>query len=147
LAELALDAADRSTLERVRTTLADTRSTPQDRLAAALADDVRDILVVRSPLRDHVSPSADYPLVVSRELALAGAWYEMFPRSEGAAYDAATRSWRSGTLRTAAERLPGIAAMGFDIVYLTPIHPIGTTFRKGRNNSLEALPGDPGSPY
>lgn len=147
LAELTLDAADRATVERVRSTLGDTRSTPQERLAAALADDVRDVLVVRSPLRDHVSPSADYPLLVSRELALAGAWYEMFPRSEGAVYDAATRSWRSGTLRTAAERLPGIAAMGFDVVYLTPIHPIGTTFRKGRNNSLEALPGDPGSPY
>ena len=53
----------------------------------------------------------------------------------------------SGTFRTAAERLPGIAAMGFDVVYLTPVSPIGTTFRKGRNNSLEALPGDPGSPY
>src|SRR5690606_32879979 len=78
---------------------------------------------------------------------LASAWYEMFPRSEGAQYDAATQTWRSGTFATAARRLPAIAAMGFDVVYLTPVHPIGTTFRKGRNNSLEALAGDPGSPY
>src|SRR5699024_527504 len=81
------------------------------------------------------------------ELALASAWYEFFPRSEGAIYDAATKSWKSGTFTTAAERLPKIAEMGFNVVYLTPIHPIGMTYRKGRNNSLEALPGDPGSPY
>jgi len=147
LAEVPLAPADATIVERVRASLADTRSTPQERLAAALSDEVRDVLVDRSPLRDHVSPSADYPLYVSRELALAGAWYEMFPRSEGAVQDPVTGAWRSGTLRTAAERLPGIAAMGFDVVYLTPVHPIGRTFRKGRNNSLEALPGDPGSPY
>src|SRR5699024_4296450 len=78
--------------------------------------------------------------------ALYGSWYEMFPRSEGA-YRDETGEWHSGTLRTAAERLPGIAAMGFDVVYLTPIHPIGTTNRKGRNHALVAEPGDPGSPY
>src|SRR5699024_8639344 len=62
-------------------------------------------------------------------------------------YDPATQTWTSGTFATASERLSGIAAMGFDVVYLTPVHPIGTTFRKGRNNSLTAEPGDPGSPY
>ncbi|MGP7959981.1 alpha-1,4-glucan--maltose-1-phosphate maltosyltransferase [Sanguibacter sp. A247] len=147
LSEVTLTDADRTLVADARTALADTRSMPLERLDAACTAEVREVLTDRSPLRDHVSPSADYPLVVSRELALAGAWYEMFPRSEGASYDAATRSWRSGTLRTAAERLPGVAAMGFDVIYLTPVHPIGTTFRKGRNNSLEALPGDPGSPY
>jgi starch synthase (maltosyl-transferring) len=99
------------------------------------------------PVRELVSPSPSYPLVVERELALVGSWYEMFPRSEGATLDEATGTWRSGTLRTAAERLPGIAAMGFDVVYLTPVHPIGTNYRKGRNNSLSCAPGDPGSPY
>ena len=84
---------------------------------------------------------------MDRERALFGSWYEFFPRSEGAMYNKRTRKWTSGTLRTAAERLPAIAEMGFDVVYLTPIHPIGTTNRKGRNNSLTCLPGDPGSPY
>ncbi|RYV49746.1 alpha-1,4-glucan--maltose-1-phosphate maltosyltransferase [Pengzhenrongella frigida] len=116
------------------------------RLAAALSDRVRATLAAH-PLREFVSPSATYPLVVDRPLALAGAWYEMFPRSEGATFDPELKQWRSGTFATAAHRLPEIAAMGFDVVYLTPIHPIGTTFRKGRNNSLTPAPGDPGSPY
>lgn len=126
--------------------LQDTTRPPDARLAAALSDPVRATLEAH-PLRDFVTPSATYPLVVHRPLALAGAWYEMFPRSEGATFDKATHQWRSGTLATAAHRLPAIAAMGFDVVYLTPIHPIGTTFRKGRNNSLTPAPGDPGSPY
>ena len=103
--------------------------------------------LVAAPLRDWVSPSRTYPLRVERERALVSAWYEMFPRSQGASYDPATGRWASGTFATAAKRLPAIAKMGFDIVYLTPIHPIGTTFRKGRNNAMEARPGDPGSPY
>ncbi len=126
--------------------LRDTGRPPQARLAAALSDEVRGVLDER-PLRDLVSPSPVYPLQVDRELALAGAWYEMFPRSAGAVRDPDTGEWTSGTLRTAALELPRIAGLGFDIVYLTPVHPIGTTYRKGRNNSLTALPGDPGSPY
>jgi starch synthase (maltosyl-transferring) len=70
-----------------------------------------------------------------------GAWYEMFPRS------VTTDPSRSGTFREAESRLGGIAAMGFDVVYLPPVHPIGETHRKGRNNSLNAEPGDPGSPW
>nr|WP_304518594.1 alpha-1,4-glucan--maltose-1-phosphate maltosyltransferase [Actinotalea sp. JY-7876] len=126
--------------------LRDTSRPPAARLAAGLAPEVEAVLA-RHPVREHVSASPTYPLLVQRERALVGAWYEFFPRSEGAEYDAATRTWRSGTLRTAAERLPAIAAMGFDVAYLTPIHPIGTTYRKGRNNSLKTEPGDPGSPY
>lgn len=99
------------------------------------------------PLRELVTPGTDLPLLVERELALFGSWYEIFPRSEGARLDPTTGRWVSGTLRTAAERLPAIADMGFDVVYLTPIHPIGTTARKGPNNTLEAGPDDPGSPY
>ena len=86
------------------------------------------------------------PLWVDRERALFGSWYEFFPRSEGAAPDA-DGVLRSGTFRTAATRLPAVAAMGFDVVYLPPIHPIGTTNRKGPNNTLTPGPDDVGSPW
>ncbi|MFI2755182.1 alpha-1,4-glucan--maltose-1-phosphate maltosyltransferase [Cellulomonas sp. P22] len=128
------------------TALRDTSRPPQVRLAAALSEQVGAVLTAH-PLRDMVSPSPVYPLQVDRELALAGAWYEMFPRSAGAVRDPDTGEWTSGTFRTAALELPRIADLGFDVVYLTPVHPIGTTYRKGRNNALTALPGDPGSPY
>jgi starch synthase (maltosyl-transferring) len=85
--------------------------------------------------------SAALPLVVDRPLARAGAWYEMVPRSQG------TVAGQHGTFDDCIARLPGIAALGFDVLYLTPIHPIGRTNRKGRDNSLRAEPGDPGSPY
>jgi starch synthase (maltosyl-transferring) len=137
---------DAALLRAAAAMVADERTEPVARLAAGLADEVVGALA-RTPLRDLVSPSADYPLLVDRPLALTGAWYEMFPRSHGAHRDPVTRQWVSGTLRSAAEELPRIAAMGFDVVYLTPVHPIGTTFRKGRNNALEAGPDDPGSPY
>ena len=78
---------------------------------------------------------------VERERARFGAWYEMFPRSAG------TDPARSATFDEAARRLPAIAALGFDVVYLPPVHPIGRSFRKGRNNALVARPGDPGSPW
>jgi len=126
--------------------LADTTRDPADRLAAGLSEDVVRVLGDH-PLRDMVSPSVAYPLQVDRRLAQTGAWYEMFPRSEGAYFDQMTGRWVSGTFRTAMERIDAIAAMGFDVLYLTPIHPIGTTNRKGRNNTLHAKPGDPGSPY
>jgi starch synthase (maltosyl-transferring) len=80
-------------------------------------------------------------VIAERERARAGAWYEMFPRSAG------TDPERSATFAEAAARLPYIAAMGFDVVYLPPIHPIGRSFRKGRNNALTPAPGDPGSPW
>jgi starch synthase (maltosyl-transferring) len=124
----------------------DPASPPDVRLAAGLADQVRATLAAY-PVRDFVTPSRTYPLAVDRPLALAGAWYEMFPRSEGATFDPVRGVWHSGTLTTAAQRLPAIAAMGFDVVYLTPVHPIGTSFRKGRNNSTTPAPADPGSPY
>jgi len=79
--------------------------------------------------------------VVDSVRARFGAWYEMFPRS------VTSDASRSGTFREAEARLADIAAMGFDVVYLPPVHPIGETYRKGRNNALLALPGDPGSPW
>ncbi|HET7523395.1 MAG TPA: maltotransferase domain-containing protein, partial [Acidimicrobiales bacterium] len=81
-----------------------------------------------------LTSSDPHPLWVDRERALVGAWYELFPRSFGGF---------AGT----AERVPAIAAMGFDVLYLPPIHPIGITARKGPNNALTAGPGDPGSPW
>ncbi|MDR1767965.1 MAG: alpha-1,4-glucan--maltose-1-phosphate maltosyltransferase, partial [Propionibacteriaceae bacterium] len=74
-------------------------------------------------------------------------WYEFFPRSVGARFDEATGRWSSGTFDSCHDRLEEIAAMGFDVVYLPPIHPIGQAFRKGRNNTLDAGPADPGSPW
>ena len=81
------------------------------------------------------------PVVVDRERARFGAWYEMFPRSWG------PDPTRSATFREAAEHLRNVAALGFNVVYLPPIHPIGMSFRKGRGNSLVTGPGDPGSPW
>ena len=136
----------RAVLEAALAALRDESLGTQVRLDAGAAEPARSEMTIR-PLRDMLSPSGAYPLLVERELALAGAWYEIFPRSEGAVRDPLTGRWRSGTLRTAAQRLPAIARMGFDVVYLTPIHPIGTTARKGPNNTLGAGPEDPGSPY
>ncbi|MFF9814859.1 alpha-1,4-glucan--maltose-1-phosphate maltosyltransferase [Streptomyces sp. NPDC014006] len=112
----------------------------QDRYAAALAPEVDEVLACH-PLRDLVTASKAMPLLVERERALFGSWYEFFPRSEG------TPEQPHGTFRTAARRLPKIAAMGFDVVYLPPVHPIGTTFRKGKNNTLTAGPEDVGVPW
>ncbi|MDL9979944.1 alpha-1,4-glucan--maltose-1-phosphate maltosyltransferase [Microbacterium candidum] len=85
-------------------------------------------------------------LLVERERAGVGAWYEFFPRSEGAKR-LKDGTIKTGTFKSAARRLPEVAAMGFDVVYLPPIHPIGETNRKGRNNTLDPQPGDPGSPW
>ncbi|SNX56167.1 alpha-1,4-glucan:maltose-1-phosphate maltosyltransferase [Streptomyces sp. TLI_55] len=110
------------------------------RLGAALTPEV-DAVLAAHPLREFVTASGPLPLLVERERALYGSWYEFFPRSEG------TPERPHGTFRTAARRLPAIAAMGFDVVYLPPIHPIGTTFRKGPNNTLAAGPDDVGVPW
>ncbi|MFJ9821465.1 alpha-1,4-glucan--maltose-1-phosphate maltosyltransferase [Streptomyces sp. NPDC101151] len=132
--------------------LADTAAALRDtgrpravRLAAALAPDVSDVLE-RHPLRELLTHGVELPLRVDRERALYGAWYEFFPRSEGAVLSADSPPV-SGTFRTAARRLPAIAAMGFQVVYLPPIHPIGIRHRKGPGNTLTAGPHDPGSPW
>ena len=93
-----------------------------------------------------ISKSEKFPIYVERERALVGSWYEFFPRSEGAIKNA-DGSITSGTFATAAKRIPAVAEMGFDVLYLPPIHPIGHALRKGKNNSLEALPTDPGVPW
>ncbi|MEU9034829.1 alpha-1,4-glucan--maltose-1-phosphate maltosyltransferase [Streptomyces sp. NPDC048352] len=115
------------------------------RYAAALAPAV-DAALARRPYRELVTAAKPLALMVERKRALFGSWYEMFPRSEGAVLEPG-KPPVSGTFRTAAERLPAIAAMGFDVVYLPPIHPIGSTFRKGPNNTLSAGSWDPGVPW
>ncbi|MDX3048889.1 DUF3416 domain-containing protein, partial [Streptomyces scabiei] len=130
----------RSVLLSAVDALRDTARPVSSRLAAALAPEVDEVLA-RHPLRELVTSSEPLPLLVERERALFGSWYEFFPRSEG------TPAQPHGTFRTAARRLPAIAAMGFDVVYLPPIHPIGTTFRKGRNNTLSPTPDDVGVPW
>ena len=137
----------RSALAAVAARLGDPGIAPWDRLAAADDEEIAAILDA-APLRELLTRSAVYPLVVHRKRALYGAWYEFFPRSEGVQADPmGRREPQGGTLRTAMCRLEPIARMGFDVVYLPPVHPIGTTARKGRNNALHAGPGDPGSPW
>jgi starch synthase (maltosyl-transferring) len=120
---------------------------PWDRLAAATDEKITATLA-SYPLRDLVTRSARFPVIVHRQRALYGAWYEFFPRSEGVQTDPmGRREPIGGTLRSAACRLEAVAGMGFDVVYLPPIHPIGTTARKGANNVLHAGAGDPGSPW
>ncbi|MFF8194783.1 alpha-1,4-glucan--maltose-1-phosphate maltosyltransferase [Streptomyces bobili] len=133
-------AAKRDVLLAAVDALRDESRPAASRLAAALDPEV-DAVLARHPVRELVTESETLPLQVERERALYGSWYEFFPRSEG------TPERPHGTFRTAARRLPAIAAMGFDVVYLPPIHPIGTTFRKGRNNTLDPGPEDVGVPW
>jgi starch synthase (maltosyl-transferring) len=124
-----------------------TDAPPLARLAAATSPQVSAALAA-FPLRELLTTSRQYPLIVHRQRALYGAWYEFFPRSEGAEVDPTRRRRpKSGTLGTAAARLDAVADMGFDVVYLPPVHPIGRTNRKGRNNTLYPGPDDPGSPW
>ena len=141
------NAAARTRLRALVAALRDRGLTPWDRLAATEDPEIARILATW-PLRELISRSRPLPVRADRERALYGSWYELFPRSEGVQVDPmGRRAPASGTLRAAAKRLEPIAAMGFDVVYLPPVHPIGTTFRKGRNNTLHPAEGDPGSPW
>lgn len=137
---------DRAIFKLAADGLADTNRPVHERLAAGESAEVL-AAIAREPIRELVTTSEQYPLLVERDRAGRGSWYEFFPRSEGAWRHPETGEWTSGNFRTAAERLHGVAAMGFDVIYLPPIHPIGVAFRKGPNNSLNAGPGDPGSPW
>jgi len=107
---------------------------------AALLDDAVAGAMTAPAKRQDLTRSV-ISLLVDPPIARAGAWYEMVPRSQG------TVPGRHGTFDDCIARLPDIAALGFDVVYLPPIHPIGVTNRKGRNNAVSAAPGDPGSLY
>jgi len=96
--------------------------------------------------RELISKSLKYPITVERERSLVGSWYEFFPRSEGAIRNS-DGSITSGTFKSAAKRIPEVAEMGFEVLYIPPIHPIGISHRKGKNNSLTATETDPGVPW
>ena len=117
---------------------------PLVRAAPALSHQVTELLEAY-PLRELLTRGQQFGVWVDRPLARCSAWYEMFPRSTGGLNDAGDPV--HGTFSTAADALGRIAAMGFNVVYLPPIHPIGTVHRKGRNNSVTAEAGDVGSPW
>lgn len=107
----------------------------------ALADDVAALVAAHPDRRFAVTHERELQVEVEPEKARFSAWYEMFPRS------CAPEPGRHGTFTDCEKRLPYVAAMGFDVLYLPPIHPIGRTFRKGKNNALTTTPEDPGSPW
>jgi len=111
------------------------------RVAAALSEDLAAVMAAHPDRRRATRFDRVLEVLVERERARYGAWYEMFPRSAG------TDPSRSATFNEAAGMLPYVSSMGFDVLYLPPIHPIGRSFRKGPNNSLTPQPGDPGSPW
>jgi starch synthase (maltosyl-transferring) len=148
LVEAALNRAERSEagedvrLMRAALTALKRARSEATRVAALSTDDLLAVMR-RHPDRRFASRSPELPLVVDRERARFGAWYELFPRSQGRD----PKKPRATTLAEATWRLPDIAAMGFDVVYLPPIHPIGRVHRKGRNNTLDGAADDVGSPY
>ncbi len=145
-AELPKRSAERGEVTDAVTAVRDTNRPDAARYAAAVSPAVDDLLAAH-PLRDLVTTEGPYPFFADRSLALFGSWYEFFPRSEGAYVDEATGKVVSGTLRTAAQRLDAVAGMGFDVIYLPPIHPIGRLNRKGANNTLHPSVDDTGSPW
>ncbi|HYG64094.1 MAG TPA: alpha-1,4-glucan--maltose-1-phosphate maltosyltransferase [Thermoanaerobaculia bacterium] len=130
---------DARVLDGLASDLADSKD-PRARIRLALDDELAQ-LMDRFPDRGFASVyPRELAVKADRERARFSAWYEMFPRSCGT-------GGRHGTFRDCEERLPYIAGMGFDVLYLPPIHPIGQTFRKGKNNKVTAEPGDVGSPW
>ncbi|GIW39660.1 MAG: alpha-1,4-glucan:maltose-1-phosphate maltosyltransferase [Candidatus Binatia bacterium] len=112
-----------------------------DRVAAATSEELRSWVEQCAERSDLTRYHRELELVVDRERARFAAWYEMFPRSQSPV------PGRHGTFADAEKQLPRLADLGFDVVYLPPIHPIGRTHRRGRNNTPEAGPDDPGSPW
>ena len=135
------DTGDRQRVLDTVKALRDTGRPVEARLAAGLAPEVGAVLAAH-PVRELHTVAGPFPFFADRQRALYGSWYEFFPRSEGATVSE-DGTVVSGTLQTAAKRLDAVAAMGFDIIYLPPIHPIGEVNRKGRN-SAQFPGGDPG---
>jgi starch synthase (maltosyl-transferring) len=142
---IAKDSSAKSLLKPAISALTDSKLAPLNRFGISSTPEIR-AYCQKNPLRSLASLSEKYPVRADHPRALVGSWYEFFPRSEGA-IENKDGSITSGTFKTAAERIPAVAAMGFDILYLPPIHPIGLTHRKGRNNTLTPAPTDPGVPW
>lgn len=139
------DSKASSLLKPALKALSDTKIAPLERYKIAATQEIRNYFHA-NPLRRLVTSSDQFPIRADRERALVGSWYEFFPRSEGAVKNA-DGTITSGTFKTAAKRLPAVAAMGFDVLYIPPVHPIGVAFRKGRNNTLTPTDTDPGVPW
>lgn len=112
-----------------------------EQVRLALQSDLAAVISAHQARNDLTVYQPALTVMVDRERARFGSWYEFFPRSQG------TVPGVHGTFKDAERRLPAVREMGFDVIYLPPIHPIGVTNRKGRNNALVAQPGDPGSPW
>jgi starch synthase (maltosyl-transferring) len=145
-AEKGRSKASALTLVNLAEVLSDASISHLDRLHAAEAPEILATLA-KEPIRALVTHSDEYVIRSERRLAGSGAWYEFFPRSEGAKFNAKAGEWKSGTFKTAMKRLPAVAEMGFEVLYMPPIHPIGFAHRKGPNNTLVVAEGDPGSPW
>lgn len=124
----------------------DTKRPEGARLAVLQSPELTTVLTAH-PIRELLTVDGPFPAYADRPLALFSSWYEFFPRSEGATKDPKTGKVTSGNFQTAAKRLDAVAAMGFDVIYLPPIHPIGEVNRKGPNNTLDPGPDDTGSPW
>ncbi len=133
--------ATRRRLEEHATALRDAQLPLATRIDAGLSEELADLAREADPRLHRVAYQRALELRVDRERAATSAWYELFPRST------ASEPGRHGTLRDVINRLDHVQSMGFDVLYLPPIHPIGVSHRKGRNNTTEAEPGDPGSPW
>ena len=139
------DSAAKALLKAPFAALKDKKLAPLNKFGIASTDVIRSYCA-SNPIRRLSSLSEKYPIRADHQRALVGSWYEFFPRSEGAVLNA-DGTMTSGTFKSAINRIPAVAAMGFDILYLPPIHPIGQSHRKGRNNSLTPTPSDPGVPW
>jgi starch synthase (maltosyl-transferring) len=135
LADLRPKQSEQARLVRQTSSTADLMENPAPLLSEELA------AAASKGQQSDLARSPNFPLLADRPIARAGAWYEMMPRSQSSVRG------KHGTFDDCINRLPDIAALGFDVLYLPPIHPIGRVNRKGRNNSLRCEPGDPGSPY
>jgi len=139
-------AANAKALVELAEKLSDKKRSAKARLAEAETPAILK-LIATQPIRSLETLSANFEIRCERLRAGVGAWYEFFPRSEGAKFDSKTKKWTSGNFKTAAKRLAAVKAMGFDVLYMPPIHPIGVAYRKGPNNTLNATTDDPGSPW
>jgi starch synthase (maltosyl-transferring) len=142
---IAVEPSAKSALKKALVALEDKKLSALERFSVASDVAVKEFLESH-PIRRLASLSEKYPIRADHSRALVGSWYEFFPRSEGAILNR-DGSKISGTFKTAANRIPAVAEMGFDVLYLPPIHPIGQSHRKGRNNSLTPTESDPGVPW
>ncbi len=133
--------ADAKTLEQVALSLRWMADQEAPLYEYPIADEIKQIVARYPDLRFSARSSQDLPLWVDRERARFSSWYELFPRSTSPTPGV------HGTLRDVEAQLPRVAAMGFDVLYLPPIHPVGKAFRKGPNNNVVAAIGDHGSPW